>query len=145
MTITAPFPLHHYIALATKPYSEYIKGELFQKSVPTKLHSALQGWLTYLLVRALGSPHYQVLPEQNVQLSEQVMRIPDICVVEIDSPENDFALTTPPLLCVELISPSDRLSVTVKKCQEYLRWRGPYLLASQSRIQGSLECHHNRH
>jgi len=125
MTIAAPLSLEQYLALTTKPYSEYVNGEIFQKSVPTEFHSALQGWLVHLLLLALGSPRYQVFPEQHVRVNEQVIRVPDICVTHTNGKQNQPVRIDPPLLCVELISPSDRLSDTVKKCQEYLRWGVP--------------------
>jgi Uma2 family endonuclease len=39
--------------------------------------------------------------------------------------ENELAIEEPPLLCAGILAPSDRLSDTVKKCPEYLRWGVP--------------------
>lgn len=113
------------MALSAKPAFEYVEGELVQKSMPTKLHSELQMWLGHLLLLALGFPRNRVMTEQNVRLSASLIRVPDICIVQPGGPANEFAIEDPPLLCVEILSPSDRLSDMVKKCQEYLRWGVP--------------------
>ena len=114
--------LEQYFDNPTKPASEYVAGELIQKSMPTNLHAELQLWLGYLLLRALGFPRNRVKTEQNVRLDEQVIRVPDLCVVQPGSPEDGLAITEPPLLCVEILSPSDRFADTEKKCRDYLRW-----------------------
>ena len=114
--------LEQYFANETKPACEYVDGELIQKSVPSNLHSELQALLTYFLMVALGAPNNRVRIAQNLRLSGSVIRVPDVCVVEPGNLDEGLALSDPPLLCVEILSPSDRFSATVKKCQDYLRW-----------------------
>jgi len=125
MSVSAPISLEQYFAIDTKPYFEYVNGELVQKAMPTNLHSELQFWLGYLLLLALGPERNRIKTEQNCQLSESVIRLPDICILQQNTPRGEFAVKLPPLLCVEILSPSDRLSDTVKKCQDYLRWGVP--------------------
>ena len=122
MSVAAPISLEQYFDNPTKPASEYICGELIQKSMPTNLHAELQLWLGYLLLRALGFPRNRVKTEQNVKLNDQVIRVPDLCVVQPSIPEDGLAITEPPILCAEILSPSERFADTEKKCQDYLRW-----------------------
>ena len=122
MSVAAPISLEQYFDNPTKPASEYICGELFPKAMPTNLHSALQAWITFLLFQALTDGRHRIRTEQNVRLSDHVILIPDICVLREPSKEPGFALTEPPLLCVEILSPSDRFADTEKKCRDYLRW-----------------------
>jgi len=49
------------------------------------------------------------LPEQRVQVSETRFRVPDICVMRKGDPR-DQIVRTPPLICVEVLSPEDKLS-----------------------------------
>ncbi len=34
-------------------------------------------------------------------------------------------MTRPALVCIEVLSPSDRFTYTVKKCEQYIRWGVP--------------------
>jgi len=47
--------------------------------------------------------------------------IPDVCLLQPDDSAANL-VTAPPVLCVEILSPSDLLPFTVKKCQAYLQW-----------------------
>ena len=111
----------HYLQNPTKPESEYIEGELFQKAMGSKPHSRLQKRLILLLDRYEQQGLGQVCPEQSMQISAGKILIPDVSVLQPDDAADNI-VTEPPLLCIEILSPSDRFSFTVKKCQDYLEW-----------------------
>jgi Uma2 family endonuclease len=85
----------------------------------TKLHALIQKMLMTLLdrqgVEALGEVH--------VRLSPTKYLIPDVIAApEIQSPYP----TEPVLLCVEILSPEDRLGAMLAKCEEYHAWGVPF-------------------
>jgi Uma2 family endonuclease len=51
------------------------------------------------------------------RVQEQV-RIPDVCLVSRDIPVEQVTIT-PPLLCVEVLSPEDRLSRITKRLDDF--------------------------
>lgn len=105
-----------YLSLNEKPYFEYRDGVLTQKAMPTSHHSILAFVMTAIL-RRQGAFAYI---ELTVQLSATRFLIPDVCVTQTASrvsPERN-----PPILCVEILSPSDRLGATLAKCEEYHDW-----------------------
>jgi Uma2 family endonuclease len=65
-----------------------------------------------------------VVSEQSLSVREGAVLIPDVCLLPADNQEHGI-VTRPALLCIEILSPSDRFSYTVKKCDEYLRWGVP--------------------
>jgi len=135
MSVTSVISLEQYFASPTKPASEYIAGELFPKAMLSNLHSDLQFWIAQLLFELFGKPRHRIRTEQNLQLAENVILIPDVCVLTRDSRDPGLAIQESPLLCVEILSPSDGFSFTVRKCKRYLSWGVPFcwILDPQSR------------
>jgi len=110
-----------------KPSCEYEDGELIQKSMPTQQHSQVQANIT-VLIRTQYAGTLNALPELTTRLRETKFLVPDVVVYEIAKPikgrypgPND-----PVLLCVEIISPPDRVGRLFGKCEEYHKWGVPY-------------------
>ncbi len=59
------------------------------------------------------------LTEQRVQVTPTRYRIPDVCVVPSSDPLVAI-LNTPPLLCVEVLSPEDRFNQTLLRVGEFI-------------------------
>jgi len=101
-----------------------VDGELIPKAMGTKDHARLQTRLGYLLYRHEEAGSCQVVVEQSLRVRQRAVLIPDVCLLPPDNDENGV-VSTPALVCIEILSPSDRFSYTVKKCEEYLRWGVP--------------------
>src|SRR5205807_1054830 len=79
-------------------------------------------------VSAIGAPNggvYAVV-EQRVQVSPTRFRIQDICVVLGGRPKEQI-FTTPPFICIEILSPEDRLSRVQERMNDYLHFGVPYM------------------
>jgi Uma2 family endonuclease len=59
------------------------------------------------------------ITEQRIQVSASRFRVPDVCVVRSADPIAPI-LSVPPLLCVEVLSPEDRLQRIVLRAGEYV-------------------------
>jgi Uma2 family endonuclease len=110
-----------------KPSCEYIDGELFPKSMGTRAHSQVQANLIYAIYTRWRQ-QFNPLPELSTRLREKQFYIPDIAVEDRTKPitgrypgPND-----PVFLCVEVLSPPDRIGKLIAKCEEYHRWGVPY-------------------
>jgi Uma2 family endonuclease len=60
-----------------------------------------------------------VVVEQRVQVSPRRFRVPDVCVVLGKTKEQIFR--TPPFLCVEILSPEDRMNRVQARIDDYLQ------------------------
>jgi Uma2 family endonuclease len=119
MSTAALVTTEDYLRMVEKPAYELREGALSQKSMPTKLHGALEVILV-LMLRKLGLEAY---PEVTVRLSADKYLVPHVIAAPvIQSPYP----TEPVLLCCEILSPEDRLGVTFAKCEEYHAWGVPY-------------------
>ena len=111
-----------YLRLSCKPNCEYRDGVLTQKPMPTRKHALIQRSVNRL-IDALFSD-FEGVPELTVRLSKSRYLVPDVAVQRKDRIQDPYP-TDPIHLCVEILSPDDRLSQVVAKCEEYLAWGVP--------------------
>jgi len=85
----------------------------------TKLHALIQK----ILMMLLDKQGVEALAEVHVRLSPTKYLIPDVIAApEIQSPYP----TEPVLLCVEILSPEDRVGAMLAKCEQYHSWGVPF-------------------
>ena len=103
---TAPNPVSfdEYMHTSYSPDCEYIDGAILERNVGKGKHAYTQGKVYLWISQKVGPKSLIVLPEQRVRISATRVRIPDVCVVE----RLEEVISTPPLLCVEILSPDDR-------------------------------------
>jgi Uma2 family endonuclease len=100
-------------------YSEYEKER--GKQMPSKQHSIVQSNLIYLL-KSLYKTRYRVLSEITVRLGEHKY-VPDIAVYARDASDwtkEEMEMTAPPLLAIEIESPSQSTGEMKDKADTYL-------------------------
>jgi Uma2 family endonuclease len=97
-----------------KPYFEYWFGEPIQKTMPTWLHSVLQGIMRDALLRA----GYKSGLEVELRIDPQWQPIPD--VIGTRKAIKDYP-TEPVEIVVEILSPDDKMMYVLKKCHHYER------------------------
>jgi Uma2 family endonuclease len=110
-----------------KPTCEYVDGELIQKSMGTKKHSQVQGNITRLVGNRYDDT-LNPLPKLTARLLETKFYVPDLAIEDLAKPiEGRYpGPKDPVLLCVEILSPPDRLGKLFGKCEEYHKWGVPY-------------------
>jgi Uma2 family endonuclease len=112
-------PLSEYLETSYRPDCEYLDGELLERNVGEWDHSRLQG----LLLRYLSNREKQwgilVVPEQRVQVKARRFRVPDISVLTGPPPAGPI-IVEPPFLCIEILSPSDRMGEMQERIDDYL-------------------------
>ncbi len=98
---------------------EYFQGEVVERGMPTYLHSRLQALLAYLFFRLAETRRLFPATELRLQIEAgRVYRIPDVCLFADTEPSGAVAGLIP-LVAIEISSPDDRLSETLKKLEEY--------------------------
>jgi len=65
-----------------------------------------------------------VLPEQRVQVKAARFRIPDICLLPADAPDEQI-ITHPPLACIEILSREDTMTRLVERLDDDLNMGVP--------------------
>jgi Uma2 family endonuclease len=106
--------VREYLSTSYQPDVDYVDGEIEERNVGEIEHSRLQGRIFIMLTQL----RMRAFVEARLRVSATRFRVPDVLAYE--TVPNESVFVTPPNLCVEILSPEDRLSRTLKAVQEYL-------------------------
>jgi Uma2 family endonuclease len=117
--------VEEYLASSYEPDCDYVDGHIEERNLGEKAHATLQ-----LRVGAYLLAHYEgegvvVGTEWRIRVSPTRIRIPDVCVFLNDPGEE--VPTKPPFICIEVLSPEDRMSRVEKRLQDFLKMGVPYV------------------
>jgi Uma2 family endonuclease len=124
MAVAELVSAEQYLHSSFEHDAEFVEGRLVQRPMPTWEHACMQGFLIrelWALCHRLG---FFAVPEQRVQTRPDRFRVPDVCIVT-DKPAGESGrriVTSPPYLCVEILSPEDSAVETMDKVREYLNF-----------------------
>src|SRR5438270_6897729 len=103
---TTLVPVEEYLRNLNDTRCEYVDGVLIEKPMPTQVHAVwsravLQAWMSALIMRQY--PKYLAGGEVHFRLRSNEFRLPDIAV------QRESYAEQPPAVCVEILSPEDRM------------------------------------
>ena len=110
--------VEEYLRTSYSPDCDYVDGEVQERNLGELDHSSLQMKVLMYLGNRQKEWGINVFPEQRVQVKPTRFRVPDVCVTL--GPPSEQVLTKPPFLCVEILSPEDRLSRVEQRVDDYL-------------------------
>lgn len=119
--LPAPVSVDEYLHTAYDPDCDYVDGLIFDRNVGEKDHSKAQQEILVYLHERRQLWNIFAIQEQRVHVSPTRFRIPDVCVVVGPEPDEQI-FTQPPFLCIEILSPEDRMSRMQVKIDDYLRF-----------------------
>lgn len=110
--------LEEYLATDYEPDCDFVDGALEERNLGEWDHSRLQ-----LKIGAYFLAHYEakgmrVVPELRIRVAANRVRVPDLCVFLTDPKQR--VPSTPPFLCIEILSPEDRLKRIQVRINDYL-------------------------
>ncbi len=134
MSTAAAVSVSEYLNTSYRPDRDYLDGELLERNVGEWDHSRLQMLLSQYLFSREKQLGIVVVPEQRVQVKSTRFRVPDITVIA-GAPPDGPVITKPPFLCIEILSPSDRLTEMQDRIDDYLAFgvRYVWLINPQTR------------
>ena len=110
--------VEEYLATSYRPDCDYVDGRIEERNLGEFAHSSLQTAIAVYFGTRQKQLGITVVVEQRVQVSATRFRIPDVCVVLGKTKEQIFR--TPPFLCIEVLSPEDRVSRVEQRIDDYL-------------------------
>ncbi len=126
MAISTQMSVEEYLRTSFDPDCEFVDGEVLERNVGEKGHSKVQKRLIVLFAKYEEEWGVFTLQEWRFKVTERHYRVPDFCIVA--GPEPDEAvLNTRPLVCVEILSPDDRMNRMSKKIADYLAYGVRYV------------------
>lgn len=111
--------VREYLTTDYSPDCDYVDGEVLERNVGENDHSNLQALLIAFFYNRRKQFNIHVAPEQRIQVSPTRFRLPDVCVVAGSRPKEQI-FTRPPFICIEILSPEDRISRMNQRIQDYL-------------------------
>jgi Uma2 family endonuclease len=101
--------IEEYLHTSYHPDVHFVDGEIEERNVGESPHARIQTYISHLFM--LHEEEWQVEPlvEQRIRINSSRVRVCDVAILHADAPYEPVT-TTPPLLCIEVMSPEDRLS-----------------------------------
>jgi len=118
--------VEEYLHTMYDPDCYYVDGVVVERNVGEKSHAKLQKRILLYLEARCKVWGIFVIQETRIQVSPTRFRVPDVCVVAGPEPEEEI-FTRPPFLCIEILSPEDRMSRMQLKIDDYLAFGVSYV------------------
>lgn len=118
---TAPqlLSIDEYLRTSYHPDADYIDGEIEERNVGEYDHGKIQGMLFHIFTLNQRAWNTDPVIEQRIRVAPSRVRICDVAILRADAPREPVTLT-PPLICVEVLSPEDRISRAKLVLADYL-------------------------
>ncbi len=126
MNAIAPISVEEYLRTTYDPDCDYVDGEVIERNLGERDHSDLQSELVayFRMRRREWKTHAYV--EQRIQVSRTRFRVPDVCICVGEKPK-DQIFRTPPFICIEVLSPEDRVARMQQRIDDYLQFGVAYV------------------
>ena len=125
MATASRVSVQEYLETDYEPACELIGGALLPKPMGTLEHMEMERWLERLLERYEQRGLGRTVRELSIRHGDDV-RVPDLVFVPPEARFEGGIMIDPPLLCVEILSPSQRPSALFAKCETWHAWGVPY-------------------
>jgi Uma2 family endonuclease len=117
-TAASVISVEEYLSHTYEPDCDYVDGHIEERNLGEWDHSRLQLRIGAYLLAQYGREGVEVVTEQRIRIQPRRYRIPDLCVV-LGNP-GEQVLTKPPFLCIEILSPEDRMNRVEIRIADYL-------------------------
>lgn len=118
--------VEEYLHTDYSPDCDYVDGAILERNVGEKDHSKAQWEILFYLRQRRKQWNIFAIQELRIQVSPTRYRVPDICVVVGPEPDEQI-LTSPPFLCIEILSPEDRMGRMQQRIDDYLAFGVRYV------------------
>ena len=110
--------VEEYLNTTYRPDVDYVDGSIEERNLGEFDHGDLQFGIATLLRNRQQEWSIRVVGESRMEVAPARFRVPDICVLA-SGLARERIIQTPPLLCVEILSPQDTLRAMRRRVQDY--------------------------
>lgn len=119
-TAPALLSIEEYLNTSYKPDVDFVDGVLEERNVEERDHAQVQWLIAEFLGRERKRLGITGLIEQRMQVTADRVRICDVVLMRAEEPYEKVT-TIPPLVCIEILSPEDRLARAKLVLTDYAR------------------------
>src|ERR1700722_3160945 len=117
--------VEEYLETSYRPDCDYVDGEVVERNLGTRDH----GWFQTAVVAYFFNRRRQwnitIITGLRIHVSATRFRIPDVCVILGDTDEQ--IPKKPPFLCIEVLSPKDRMRRVKERINDFLEMGVSYV------------------
>jgi Uma2 family endonuclease len=125
-TAPALLSIEEYLRTSYKPDVDFVDGEIEERNVGTYDHARIQSLISAMFISNEDAWLTETVVEQRIRVSATRVRICDVAILRADVPHEPVT-ATPPLICIEILSPEDRLARAQVVLGDYLAMGVPNL------------------
>ena len=114
-----------YLASSYEPDCDFVDGHIEERNVGELSHSMVQLKVGAYLLAHYGTGGEVAATECRIRVTPTRVRIPDVCFFLTNPGER--VPTKPPFICIEILSPEDRMSRVEVRINDYLAMGVPYV------------------
>jgi Uma2 family endonuclease len=135
---TTAASIKEYLSTCYRPDCDYVDGEVQERNLGEFDHARLQS--AVLIYFGARRKEWGICPivEQRIQVSPTRFRVPDVCVI-LGEPASQI-LRVPPFICIEILSPEDRMSRMAERMADYLEFGVPYVWLLDPQTRKAWRC-----
>jgi Uma2 family endonuclease len=124
MSVGTLISVDEYLRTSFHPDCDFIEGAVLERNVGMRRHSYAQAEIAAWFVQHRPVLHLQPLTELRTRVGPNRIRIPDVAVSEMPLPDEEV-FTSPPYLCIEVMSPDDTVAAMQDRLDDYLNFGVP--------------------
>jgi Uma2 family endonuclease len=113
-----------YLRTSFNPDCDFIDGEVLERNVGKRGHGYAQIEIGAWFSHRKQALHLQPITELRIRVGPNRIRIPDVVVSEMPLPDEEV-FTSPPYLCIEVMSPDDTIAAMQDRLDDYLNFGVP--------------------
>lgn len=122
-TTAAYISVEQYLKTVYRPDCDYVDGVVEERNVGEVDHGCVQARFAHFFLGLYKETGLLAMTEVRMRLREKRYRIPDVMVTRGKPTER--VVTTPPLLCIEILSSEDRIARINTRIQDYFAFGVP--------------------
>jgi len=120
MATASLIPVSEYLRTTYRPDCDFIDGVIQERNVGEKPHSGIQSILVAMFNANRRNWNLVAFTELRVQVSATRFRVPDVTVIRRSDPADPIVQHSP-LICIEILSPEDRLHRLQERIDDYTK------------------------
>ena len=118
-TAPALMTMEQYLKTSFHPDVHFVDGEIEERNLGERDHGRIQALIVaWFLSQEVRFGTFAVV-EQRIQVTASRVRICDVALLHASAPY-EAVVKTPPFICIEVLSPEDRLSKAELVLADYL-------------------------
>ena len=124
MAVDTLISVEEYLRTSFHPDRHFIDGQVVERNVGQRRHGFAQAEIAAWFIQRRKTLRLQSLTELRVRVAPPRVRVPDVVVAEMPIPDEEV-FSSPPYLCIEIMSPDDTLAKVQESLDDYLDFGVP--------------------